>query len=392
MSVPITQLPPGRIASVDAFRGLTFVLMLFVNFLAGATAIPAGIHHVAADVDGMGLADVVFPAFLFAVGMSIPFALNARLVKGDSLGTLLAHVGMRGASLVLIGVFMVNMEAGYNEAAMGISMAWWSLVFYAALGLVWGAWRAASPRTERLLRAAGLLVLALLAATYRSGADGNGWMSTQWWGILGCIGWAYLAASAAYLLARGKLPALVAGMVLCVLLFWASHRFNILHVTAMHATHTSIALAGTLCALLFFDTASTAAVGRRQRHALGLAMLLAGAAALLHQAYPVSKIGGTPSWALYCAALCCLGFTALHWLLEVRRWRAWTVLVEPAASSPLVTYLLPFVLGVVMTLLNLAWLPVLVTGLGALAFAVFFSFAVVAVVAVLNQFNFKLKL
>ncbi|HEY0063632.1 MAG TPA: DUF5009 domain-containing protein, partial [Telluria sp.] len=123
MQAPITRLPSGRVVSLDAFRGLTFVLMLFVNFLAGASAIPPGIHHVGAEVDGMGLADVVFPAFLFAVGMSIPFALNGRLAKGDTTLALQRHVGWRAASLIVMGLFMVNMEAGYNEQAMGMPIA-----------------------------------------------------------------------------------------------------------------------------------------------------------------------------------------------------------------------------------------------------------------------------
>ena len=71
MPTPINDLPRQRIAMVDAMRGATFVLMLFVNYLGGAAGIPSGIHHVAAGVDGMGLADIVFPAFLFAVFASV---------------------------------------------------------------------------------------------------------------------------------------------------------------------------------------------------------------------------------------------------------------------------------------------------------------------------------
>ncbi|UUZ49334.1 DUF5009 domain-containing protein [Massilia sp. B-10] len=88
----------------------------------------------------MGLADLVFPAFLFAVGMSVPVALHARLRQGDARSALLRHVGWRAAYLILIGVFMVNMESGYNEMAMGMPMAAWSLAVYGAVVLVWGNW------------------------------------------------------------------------------------------------------------------------------------------------------------------------------------------------------------------------------------------------------------
>ncbi|MCK4751199.1 MAG: hypothetical protein KAT15_29270, partial [Bacteroidales bacterium] len=50
------------------------LLMIYVNDLWTLTDIPEWLGHKAADVDGMGLADVVFPAFLFIVGLSIPWA------------------------------------------------------------------------------------------------------------------------------------------------------------------------------------------------------------------------------------------------------------------------------------------------------------------------------
>ena len=67
-----------RIASIDIFRALTMLLMIFVNDLWTLNNIPEWLGHRPADYDGMGLADVVFPAFLFIVGLSIPFAIKSR--------------------------------------------------------------------------------------------------------------------------------------------------------------------------------------------------------------------------------------------------------------------------------------------------------------------------
>jgi len=61
-----------RIASVDALRGLVILLMIFVNDVAGVKAAPSWLKHVSAEADGMTLSDLVFPAFLFIMGMSIP--------------------------------------------------------------------------------------------------------------------------------------------------------------------------------------------------------------------------------------------------------------------------------------------------------------------------------
>src|SRR5262245_60344502 len=73
----------GRIDSVDALRGLTILLMVFVNDLGPGA--PAWMLHIQPpNADGMTLADVVFPAFLFLVGVSIPLAFERAEAAGKS--------------------------------------------------------------------------------------------------------------------------------------------------------------------------------------------------------------------------------------------------------------------------------------------------------------------
>ena len=55
---------PRRILSIDAFRGITILVMVFVNELAGIRDMPQWMKHVPADADAMTFVDVVFPAFL----------------------------------------------------------------------------------------------------------------------------------------------------------------------------------------------------------------------------------------------------------------------------------------------------------------------------------------
>ena len=56
-----------RVTSIDILRALTMVLMIFVNDLWSLKNIPVWLEHVERGVDGIGLADVVFPAFLFII-------------------------------------------------------------------------------------------------------------------------------------------------------------------------------------------------------------------------------------------------------------------------------------------------------------------------------------
>jgi len=81
-----------RLTSLDAFRGFLILAMVFVNYLAGMAAIPFMLQHAAADQDLFTLADVVFPGFLFVVGVSIPLALTRRKAGGAKTPAVLGHI------------------------------------------------------------------------------------------------------------------------------------------------------------------------------------------------------------------------------------------------------------------------------------------------------------
>ena len=70
-----------RVASIDIFRGLTMMLMIFVNELAEVHGLPWWNYHAPARVDVMTYVDVVFPLFLFIVGLSLPLSIDQRLKK-----------------------------------------------------------------------------------------------------------------------------------------------------------------------------------------------------------------------------------------------------------------------------------------------------------------------
>src|SRR5690554_2503035 len=116
-----------RVLAIDVFRGITIFTMVFVIELAGTANIPDWMKHLPADVDGMTFVDLVFPAFLFIVGMSLPFAIQARQLKNNAAPEIFHHIAIRSLGLIIIGLFMVNAGGNYDLESMPISLPLWTL-------------------------------------------------------------------------------------------------------------------------------------------------------------------------------------------------------------------------------------------------------------------------
>ena len=106
---PSTSTASKRIATIDVMRAIIMLLMLFVNDIPGVDGLPHWLGHAETEEDMLGFSDIVFPGFLFCVGMSIPFAMQSRLRKtaGNVLGVL-RHVLDRSVALVVMGLFTLN--------------------------------------------------------------------------------------------------------------------------------------------------------------------------------------------------------------------------------------------------------------------------------------------
>src|SRR5580692_9820290 len=98
----------GRIASIDVFRGLTVLVMVFVDNLDFVKGLPWWTYHMPRQGNGMTYVDMVFPAFLFVMGMSIPIAVDRRIAEGESRGKIWWRIVVRSLSLVALGLFIAN--------------------------------------------------------------------------------------------------------------------------------------------------------------------------------------------------------------------------------------------------------------------------------------------
>ena len=337
-----------RLESIDIMRGLTLLLMLFVNDLNMKVA-PAWLGHMKADFDGMGLADWVFPGFLFIVGMAIPFAISGRINKGDSISKIILHILIRTISLLLIGVLMLN-TGRVNPETTGMHKDLWALLMYISVFLVWNDYPGGRGKILfALLRAAGVATLVFLVIIFKSGpSDNPGWMITGWWGILGLIGWGYLVASLIYVATRDS----ISGVTIAVIFFLTVNILDASKVTGfldpvrpllgiiIQGNVPLIVLTGMLAGVLIRKMQNTGHV-RILMILVTLGFLSLAIGFILRNWFIISKIMATPSWGMICSGISFLVFTLIYWLADVKGWRRWAGFVRPAGKYSLTTYLAP---------------------------------------------------
>ena len=389
----IIALTRQRIASIDALRGLTILVMVFVNQLAGVSGVPQWARHMKADADAMSFVDVVFPAFLFIVGMSIPFALAQRQARGDDGAALQRHVLARSLGLVVLGLFMVNAEDGFNPAAMPFNIGGWSLGLYLCAFLIWGVYGRAEAGGVNTWRAVGALGLLVLCCAWRGGPDGKAWMTHQWWGILGLIGWSYLISASVYLACRARIAVLLLATAACIATYALCHAFpataypNWSDLTDCGGLvcETSLTLLGVVTSLVFFARPGEIAPLRRFGQAALLALACVAVGAWLRPAYTISKIYASPTWCLYSAAICIALFAALYWLIDLRGHARWTLWLAPVAAQPLVAYLIPFVVVGLEDAFGVAFPDVLNHGVLGVGFCVVFALFVLGATALVTR-------
>ncbi len=386
-----------RIAAVDVFRALTMLLMLFVNDIPGLQNVPHWLMHAEADEDMLGFSDIVFPAFLFCMGMSVSLAIQNRYNKGDTTLQVIAHIFRRTVALVTMGLFSLN--SGGIEG--GLSHQWFSLLMVIAFFLVWGVYPKAEGAKKVLftaLKVAGVLLLAFLVV-YK---DIHGKpFQTGWWGILGLIGWTYAVCAGIYLFTRENLQRNAIAWFAVTLLAIVGHsgllpegygsRVVLLPFIPGDWTLHAFGMSGLLASLLMQRHADAQCPGRfiGMLCALGAGMFIL--ALVSHGYWIVSKIQATPTWLFYCLALLLPLFGFFYWLTDVKGKAHWFHIIKPAGAATLTCYMLPYVWYAGWQLLHLHYPEALRSGVPGLLRSLLFSFVIVWLTGLLVKGKIKLK-
>lgn len=386
-----------RVASIDIFRALTMLMMIFVNDFAGMSGLPHWLGHAATDEDMLGFSDLVFPAFLFCVGLSIPYAVGARYRKGATQLQVIGHVLLRTLALVVMGVFSMNTRG----VPGGISHPVFSILTVTGYFLIWNDY----PRRDdgrrpvwvTVLQALGIALLVFLVI-YK---DLHGMPFRHgWWGILGLIGWAYLPCALVYVLVRGDFNKTwifwLLTLILCIL-------NNLESIPADYASrvlllgfwpggwaHPAIVATGMFVAMLLIRYGDRPSELRYLYFFTYMWMI--GLGFLCHRFWIISKNLATPTWMFFSLAFAVAMFALLWWVADEKGWTRWARPISPAGTATLTCYMMPSLWYAVQQLLHLPWPSALETGIPGLLKALGFSFAIIGLTWCFTKVGLKLKI
>jgi predicted acyltransferase len=409
-ATPTSDRPP-RIVSIDALRGLVMFTMIFVNDLADApkNTVPAWMRHFHGQ-SGMTFVDLVFPAFLFIVGMSIPFALGSRLRAGEPVRTTFLHVAIRTIALLAIGILMVNDESPGPDMC-GLSPAVWALLMFFSAIFAFCSISRPGQRWQivtGILRGIGIAGMIALAFMFR-GKHGERIITlvpfsihTSWYGILGLIGWAYFVGSIVFLFFRANSLALLGCVVLLLGLYpadktgafdglWLSRHVGI---GEMLGAHPSITVAGMLLASMLIPPGKLTLPSRVCFTVL-FVLGFAAAALELNGLYGINKNAATPSWCLWACAVTASVWLIFHFVSDLGPVLPLAKILALAGQNVLLAYIFSEMLDSVSNILHVddVYSRVAEHGLAAaIARAAIAAAAVLFVTVGLNRIGFRLKL
>jgi len=291
--------PTPRVIAIDLLRGFAVMGMIMVAYAGGWERRFTFLTH--ADWRGFAIADMIFPAFLFCAGASLPHALARRAGQGRA--ALVGHVLRRAAVLVALGV-LLNLLPGFDFAHVRVPGILQRIgLCHAIVGtgcvLAW--------RRDGLQPAVPLAASAVLLAGYAA--------LLLDWDAPGC--------GRACFDSMNSLPAVVDRAVFGVAHLWPWGR------TGDVVTFDPEGLVSTLGALVnvLFGVTASLLLMRSQKRATLTALAIAGVACLLagfliDPLVPIVKKLWTPSFALVSG-----GFTLLSLLVLLR-------VVPPGAAAP----------------------------------------------------------
>jgi predicted acyltransferase len=311
-----TDLTGTRIVSIDALRGFDMFWIIgggeLVNSVArvSKTSVADKIERQLSHVDWQGFRceDLIFPLFLFIVGLVLPFAISNRLQQGRSRARIFMHIIKRAAVLILLGLIL-NGLLRFNWPRMrwpGVLQRIGLCYFLAALLVLCTKWR-----TQAIVTAAVLLLYWAAMMLIPVPGYGAGVLTKE-----GCLS-SYIDQK------------LIPG----VLYYKYGDNEGVLSTLPAACTALLGALAGHW--LRTNRSGNRKAIGLA---AAGIVSLLVGY--LWGMVFPIIKLVWTSSYVLYAAGWSLLLLALFYWIIDVKGCRKWAFFFTVIGVNPITIYFL----------------------------------------------------
>jgi len=394
----------NRIISIDVFRALTMVLMIWVNDFWTLKSIPKWLKHAATGEDYLGFSDVIFPWFLFVMGMSIPFAFEDRIKKGESNIAMLTHIVLRSIALLVMGLFHMNMEMYSHETSFFIKPIY-VIISTSAFFMIWNMYPKTDQKKQTLLKAlriTGVLILIGMFLSF-SGKSYDGreiGFETHWWGILGLIGWVYLIAGSAFLFIKNSLVGVFVAFFVCLALNIISSSGIPYNIFSWQSDHwipgsgglQALTFGGIIVSLFLIENRNKDNIKRLYITLCCFGLISLSSGLLLRNYFVLNKNLGTPTWILVSLSTAVFLFIFLHWLSDVKKILAWYKYINIAGTATLTCYLIPYFYYSLRTLSGIVLPELLLTGFIGLTKSLIYSLIIVGICWGLKQIKIQLKI
>lgn len=303
-----------------------------------------------------------------------------------------------------MGLFLVNGET-YNQEATGMLRWVWNPLCAFCFILIWNTYpKSTNKLIPNILRGAAIITLVILAYIYRGGGEDGKEIerfAPQWWGILGEIGWAYLAGSLITLYSRNKFWPLFAGWAFFCILSMVSHAHLLPRGGVMYYI-PAVIRSGTLPGLVMGGAVASFVFQyyREKRDNIRLtvvflisSIVLIALSMITRPYWKLAKLGATPAWLFLCSAFTLLAFLLIYWIADVWRKEKWFNIIKPAGTDTILCYLIPYFKSLILfRLLHITFPEWFLTGGSGLLKSFLFALLCVWVTGGLNKLGVKMKL
>lgn len=285
-----------------------------------------------ADWYGWTLADMVFPMFLFAVGLAIVFSFSSHLARGSTKGALARKIFRRTLIILVLGL-VLNLFPTFDLPHLRLPGILQRIAICYALTaiLCLVLWRSGQTESRTMFTRIAVAAFAILIC---------------YWALLRLV--PVPGFGAGRLDSLGSLPAYIDRQVFTIPHLWPYGTTPGVGVTydpegvlsTLPATVT--VLLGVLCGL--WMKISTKALNGALGIALaGVSCVLLGVA--LNPLIPIIKKIWTPSFAFFSGGIALLVFACCYWLCDVRGMRAWSYPFRVLGSNAILAFVLSQLIG-----------------------------------------------